>query len=139
MSNEKKKTKKGRRDYTIVALVNMRLLRNYDKKIYSYSFILTDRQRLHIASEHALDYARIMYGLKRTLNDPDEIIEDDKFDGTLYFIRKLRTDNQNIVVKMNISNDAKHPHNSIITSYIVSDRAVGRIGNKGVSIYFRSR
>ena len=127
----KEKIKGGR----LITVVKKKLLKNYSKKIYSDVFVLTHRQEVHISKDHAADFDRIMQGLRMTLDDPSEIYEDDRFDGTLYFIRKLEIDNQNIVVKMNINNDKRHPCNSIITSYIVSDRAVRRIRNKGVNIY----
>lgn len=128
---------KKSREYRLISFVNKKILENYDKRIYSDSFILTNRQKIHIKKNHEKDYRRIMLGLKKTLDNPTEIIEDENIDGTLYFIRKLSTDNQNIVVKMNINDDTAHPHNSIITSFIVTNRAIRRIRNKGTSIYYK--
>lgn len=65
----------------LITVVKKKLLRNYNKKIYSDVFVLTHRQEAHVSKDHAADFDRIMQGLRMTLDDPSEIYEDDRFDG----------------------------------------------------------
>lgn len=121
--------------YQKITTINRRFLLKYKKKIYSNEFILTIKQAAHIYTRHPENFEFIMNGLKPTLDNPSEIIEDKKYDGTLYYVRILKKQNQNIVVKMNINDDKEHPHNSIITSYIVNDKSLKRLRKRGPQIY----
>lgn len=135
LSSMKEKAGRDPNSYKTVAKVNKEVLANYSKKIYSNEYVLTNNRAVHIHDEHPEDFDKIMRGLKPTLDRPTEVIEDKTQTGTLYFVRKLRQDNQRIVVKMNISNDKEHPHNSIITSHIMNEKSLGRLRRRGVVIY----
>lgn len=121
--------------YKTIALLNNNLLLNYHNKIYSNKLILTNERKIHIYEKHLSDYNKIIRGLRKTVLNPSEIIQDKNYDDTLYFIRKIKNGNQNVVVKINISNDDEHIHNSIISSWIISDSNLKRFYKKGNCIY----
>lgn len=104
-------------------------------KTSSDKIVLTNERKKHIYDEHKVDFDRIMRGIKPTLERPNTIRQDKKHSNTIYYIRKTKRDNQNVVVSLNTSNSKEHPENSIITSHIVSDRNLKRLLKKSTEIY----
>lgn len=139
LSSMREKAIKDPNSYKTISKVDKTVLAGFSQKVYSNEYVLTNNRAVHIHDEHPEDFDRIMRGLKPTLDRPAEVIEDKKQDGTIYFVRKLRQDNQRIVVKMNISNDEEHPHNSIITSHIMNEKSLNRLRKRGAVIYKKDK
>lgn len=106
---------------------------------YSDKIILTNERKKHIHDDHPEDFDRIMRGLKRTIDNPQEIRQDKKENNTLYYIRKLKNGNQSVVVKLTTEQNEKHPHNSIISSWIMNDKSLKRFLKKSNNIYINNK
>ena len=97
--------------------------------------ILTDERKKHIYKDHTKDYSRIMDNIQNTVINPDEVIEDKKNKDTLFFIKKLKSDNLNVVVKLNTTNSKEHPKNSIMTAWIIRNINLKKLREKFKCIY----
>lgn len=121
--------------YKIITYLDIRKIANFVSRLSSSEVILTDERRKHIYMKHSSDYLRIRRGLRKTIDNPTLIYASTKDHNTLLYIRKLSKNNQNVVVRLSINNDKKHPENSIITSWIVRDSYVKVIDKNNILIY----
>ena len=76
-----------------------------------------------------------MDNIQNTVINPDEVIEDKKNKDTLFFIKKLKSDNLNVVVKLNTTNSKEHPKNSIMTAWIIRNINLKKLREKFKCIY----
>lgn len=110
-------------------------LGKYKDKIVTDDIVLTDERKAHIYEDHANDYEKIINNLNRVILNPDEIIEDIKNSNTVLFIGKLEKSNLNVVIKLNTTNDSKHPQNSVMTAWIIRDKNLKKLREKNETIY----
>ncbi len=110
-------------------------LGEYSKKIVTEDVILTDERKLHILEDHKQDYETIISNIKRVVLNPQEVLEDIKNKDTLFFIGKLAKNNLNVVVKLNTTNNKKHPQNSVMTAWIIRNKNLKKLEQKNKSIY----
>ena len=97
--------------------------------------VLTNKKKNHILEDHRKDYQIIMNNIKRVVLNPREILEDIKNNDTLFFIDKLEKNNLNVVVKLNTTNNKRHPKNSIMTAWIIRDKNLKKLQQKNITIY----
>lgn len=110
-------------------------LGKYKNKLITEEVVLTDERKIHILDDHKEDYEIILNNLKRVVLNPREILEDIKNSDTLFFIDKLGKNNLNVVVKLNTTNNKKHPKNSIMTAWIIRDKNLKKLQQKNKTIY----
>lgn len=110
-------------------------LGKYKNKLITEEVVLTDERKIHILDDHKEDYEIIMNNIKRVVLNPREILEDIKNKDTLFFIDKLEKNNLNVVVKLNTTNNKKHPKNSIMTAWIIRDKNLKKLQQKNKTIY----
>ena len=132
LASIRKKALNKPNEFKVIATIDSKIL---GIKTTSNEVVLTNERKEHIYDDHPEDFDRIIRGLKRTIDNPQEIRQDNKDDDTLYYIRKLKDGNQNVVVKLSTKNDIKHPHNSIISSWIMSEKSLKRFVKKSKNIY----
>lgn len=110
-------------------------LGKYKNKLITEEVVLTDERKIHILDDHKEDYEIILNNLKRVVLNPREILEDIKNSDILFFIDKLGKNNLNVVVKLNTTNNKKHPKNSIMTAWIIRDKNLKKLQQKNKTIY----
>ena len=76
-----------------------------------------------------------MKNIARIIENPDEVLEDNKNKDTLFFIGKLNKNNLNIVIKLNTTNSEEHPSNSIMTAWIIREKNLKKAREKNNTIY----
>ena len=81
------------------------------------------------------DYVEIIKNLEETILNPDEILEDLKNDNTVMFIRKISKNSLNVIIKLSIKEDERHPYNSIMTAWIIREKNLQKLKEKNKSIY----
>ena len=110
-------------------------LGKYKDKIITTDVVLTDERKNHIYQEHINDYDIIMKNLAKVVQNPREILEDFKNKNTIFLINKVLKDSLNVVIRLNTTNDIKHPKNSIMTAWIVRDSNLKKIRKRNKIIY----
>lgn len=118
-----------------IGKLNKEKLGKYKYKIMTEEVVLTDERKIHILEDHKKDYQIIMNNIQRVVLNPREILEDIENKDTLFFIDKLEKNNLNVVVKLNTTNDKKHPKNSIMTAWIIRDKNLKKLQRKNKTIY----
>ena len=104
-------------------------------KLVTEEVVLTNERKNHILEDHRKDYQIIMNNIKRVVLNPREILEDIKNNDTLFFIEKKKKNNLNVVVKLNTTNNKRHPKNSIMTAWIIRDKNLKKLQQKNITIY----
>lgn len=110
-------------------------IKDYSNRITNDDIVITDERKKHIYQNHKNDFKIIMENINKVVLNPNEIIEDLKNKDTLFFIGKLDKNNLNVVVRLNTTNDIKHPYNSVMTAWIIRDCNLKKLREKNKSIY----
>ena len=97
-------------------------LKGYKEHVRSKELVLTFERKMHIKEHHMNDYVEIIKNLEETILNPDEILEDLKNDNTVMFIRKISKNSLNVIIKLSIKEDERHPYNSIMTAWIIREK-----------------
>lgn len=118
-----------------IGKLNKSKIGEYCDKIVNDDVILTDERRLHIFEKHKKDYKIIINNINKAVLNPKEVLEDCKNKNTLFFIKKLKNNNLNVIIKLNTTNDKEHPQNSIMTAWIIRDSNLKKIREKNKTIY----
>ena len=126
--------KKGYR-LLLIGKIDKNKIGKYASKIKSEDIVLTNERRIHIFRNHQNDYNVIMKNIARIIENPDEVLEDNKNKDTLFFIGKLNKNNLNIVIKLNTTNSKEHPNNSIMTAWIIREKNLKKAREKNNTIY----
>lgn len=99
-----------------IGKLNKSKIGEYCNKIVNDDVILTDERRLHIFEKHKKDYKIIINNINKAVLNPKEVLEDCKNKNTLFFIKRLKNNNLNVIIKLNTTNNKEHPQNSIMTA-----------------------
>ncbi len=110
-------------------------LKGYKEHVRSKELVLTFERKMHIKEHHMKDYVEIIKNLEETILNPDEILEDLKNDNTVMFIRKISKNSLNVIIKLSIKEDERHPYNSIMTAWIIREKNLQKLKEKNKSIY----
>lgn len=120
-----------------IGKLNKATLGIYAKKILTDDVVLTNERKLHILENHKNDYIEIIEHISSVVLNPCEVLEDFKNEDTLFLIGNLEKNYLNVVIKLNTTNNRKHPMNSIMTAWIVRDRNLRKLRQKNKIIYKR--
>lgn len=112
-------------------------LGEYKEKITTVNVVLRNERRIHIKENHFKDYEKILKKIKTVILNPNLILEDSKNIDTLFFIGKLDENNLNVIIKLNTTNNEKHPENSIMTAWIIRNSNLRKLHKKNKIIYKR--
>ena len=110
-------------------------LGKYKDIISTDKVVLTPERKHHIYTNHLKDFNEIMENIERIILEPNEILEDCKNKSTILVIGKLINNHLNIIIKLNTTNDNKHPENSIMTAWIIREKNLIRLREKNITIY----
>ena len=113
----------------------MSQLKGYKEHVRSPELVLTFERKMHIKEHHMKDYVEIIKNLEETILNPDEILEDLKNDNTVMFNRKISKNSLNVIIKLSIKEDERHPYNSIMTAWIIREKNLQKLKEKNKSIY----
>ena len=100
-------------------------LEKYKKRLITEEVILTD-ERLY---EHILlfdenEYKELRPYLKSIIDNPDYIIEDNRHEETMIYLKQVKNIEKNgrVVIKLALGQDKEHNKNSIITMMKLNNR-----------------
>lgn len=123
----------------------MQYIGKIDKKIFEKEFgeiqsdcvILTGERKQHIKDNHIADYALFDKYKKEIIENPDIILKDNKNENTAFMIKHVEETNMNIIIKLAVFEDKKHPENSIMTAYRIRDKNVKKLEKNNKTLYKR--
>ena len=120
-----------------IGKLNTSVLENEFGILQTNEVVLTEERKMHIKERHPLDYVYIeKYGAD-TVNNPDIIFKDNKHESTALLIKKLPNTNLNVVVRLAVGVDDKHPKNSIMTCHRVRDSFLNKMLKRHKILYSR--
>lgn len=105
-----------------IGKINLKILENVFGKIQTNEVILTEERMQHIKEKHKDDFLLFKKHGKDILENPDTILKDEKNENTIFVIKHISETNMNIIVKLAVSEDEKHPKNSIMTAYRLREK-----------------
>ena len=111
----------------------------YKDKIIIEEVILTDERLYeHILLFHRDEYKQLRPYIKDIIDNPDYIVEDNKHEDTMIYLKKINQIEKNgrVVVKLALGNDFEHTKNSIIILMKLNKRTWNQtIKNRGQIIW----
>lgn len=131
---ETKQKTKGT-DVHYIGKIDKGLLEQEFGKIKTSEVVLTDERRLHIKEHHPNDFDMFEQNCKEVVAHPQTILKDEKNADTIFMINHIDETNLNVVVKLAVVDDEKHPKNSIMTSYRIRDKNVKKFEKKNKVLY----
>ena len=134
-ANIEKIREKEEKELHYIGKIDKTKLGEYGRKIVTDDVVLTDERKLHILEDHEKDYETIINNIDRVVLNPREVLEDSKNKDTLFLIDKLEKHNLNVVVRLNTTNNKKHPQNSVMTAWIIRDKNLRKLREKNKIIY----
>ena len=60
---------------------------------------------------------------------------DEKHENTIFVIKHIRETNMNIVIKLAVSEDKRHPKNSVMTAYRLREKNAKKLEKKNKILY----
>lgn len=100
-------------------------LEKYKKRLITEEVILTDERLYeHILLFHENEYKELRPYLKSIIDNPDYIIEDNRHEDTMIYLKQLKNIEKNgrVVIKLALGQDKEHNKNSIITMMKLNNR-----------------
>lgn len=111
----------------------------YGKLLITEDVILTDERLYeHIIIYHENEYKQLRPYIKNIIDNPDYIVEDNKHEDTMIFLKQIKDIEKNgrVVVKLALGRDKEHSKNSIITFMKLNKRTWEQtIKNRGKIIW----
>ena len=123
------------KEYINIGKLDKSKISNYAKKIITDEVVLTNERLKHILDNHKKDFELYFNNAKEIIEQPDYILEDIKNINTVMFIKHIQDTNINIIVRLAVENDDKHPKNSIMTFYRLRNSNLRKMVNKNKTIY----
>ena len=115
----------------------------YGKMLVTEEVILTaERLYEHILLYHEKEYKELRPYIKSIIKDPDYIIEDNRHEDTMIYLKEIDNIEKNgrVVIKLALGKDKEHSKNSIITLMKLNKRTWNQtINNRGKIIWKKSR
>ena len=100
-------------------------LEKYKKRLITEEVILTDERLYeHILLFHENEYKELRPYLKSIIDNPDYIIEDNRHEDTMIYLKQIKNIEKNgrVVIKLALGQDKEHNKNSIITMMKLNNR-----------------
>lgn len=126
-------------NYIKIGKLNKKLLKKLNIDIITDEVVFTFERKEHVESKRLQLYEEIKEILPLVIYKPDCIYKDwNNRDDTLVFIKAIDNNNSlDIVIKIAITNDEKHPKNSIITMIKIGEKTYNKIKrNKSANLIF---
>lgn len=101
-----------------ITKLDRKKLGKYEDSLITDEVILTDERLYeHILLYHEEEYKQLKPHIKDTIKNPDFIVEDNRHEDTLIYLKQLDIINKNgrVVIKLALGKDDEHNKNSIIT------------------------
>lgn len=115
----------------------------YGELLITEEVVLTDeRLNEHILIYHEKEYKELKPYIKSIIERPDYIIEDNKHEDTMIYLKEIEEIEKNgrVVIKLALGKDIKHSKNSIITLMKLNKRTWRQtINNRGKIIWKKPR
>ena len=100
-------------------------LEKYKKRLITEEVILKDESLYeHILLFHENEYKELRPYLKSIIDNPDYIIEDNRHEETMIYLKQVKNIEKNgrVVIKLALGQDKEHNKNSIITMMKLNNR-----------------
>lgn len=114
-------------------------LEKYKKGLITEEVILTDERLYeHILLFHENEYKELRPYLKSIIDNPDYIIEDNRHEDTMIYLKQIKNIEKNgrVVIKLALGQDKEHNKNSIITMMKLNNRTWNQtLKNRGKIIW----
>ena len=111
----------------------------YENKLITEEVILTDERLYeHILLFHEDEYKQLKPYIKRIIEEPDYIDEDNRHEDTMIYLKEIDDIGKNgrVVIKLALGKDKEHNKNSIITLMKLNKRTWNQtIKNRGNIIW----
>lgn len=121
-----------------ITKLDKRKLGVYANKLITEEVILTDERLYeHILLYHKEEYKQLRLDIKGIIENPDYIIEDNRHEDTMIYLKHLNNKNSGrVVIKLALGQDEEHNKNSIITLMKLNKRTWKQtIRNRGKIIW----
>lgn len=114
-------------------------LGKYKDRLITEEVILTDERLYeHILLYHEEEYKQLRPFIKNIIQNPDYIIEDDRHEDTMIYLKQINEIEKNgrVIIKLALGKDEEHNKNSIITLMKLNKRTWKQtIRNRGKIIW----
>ena len=122
-----------------ITKLDKKKLGEYEKKLITEEVILTDERLYeHILLFHKEEYQQLRPYIKNIIKNPDYIIEDNRHEDTMIYLKKIDDIGKNgrVIIKLALGQDEEHNKNSIITLMKLNKRTWNQtIKNRGKIIW----
>lgn len=122
-----------------IANLDKKKLGVYENKLITEEVILTEERLYeHILLYHEEEYKQLKPYIKGIIENPDYIIEDNRHEDTLIYLKQVNEIEKNgrVVIKLALGQDEDHNKNSIITLMKLNKRTWNQtIKNRGKIIW----
>ncbi|CDE90594.1 putative uncharacterized protein [Clostridium sp. CAG:389] len=108
-----------------ITKLDINKLEKYKKSLITKDVILTDERLYeHILLFHGNEYKELRPHIKSIIDDPDYIIEDNRHEDTMIYLKQMPDIEKNgrVVIKLALGQDKEHSKNSIITMMKLNNR-----------------
>lgn len=122
-----------------ITKLDRKKLGEYENKLITEDVILTDERLYeHILLFHEDEYKQLKPYIKKIIDNPDYIIQDNRHEDTMIYLKKIDEIEKNgrVVIKLALGQDDEHNKNSIITMMKLNKRTWKQtIKNRGNIIW----
>lgn len=108
-----------------ITKLDRKKLGEYENKLITEDVILTDERLYeHILLFHEEEYKQLKPYIKKIIDNPDYIIQDNRHEDTMIYLKKIDEIEKNgrVVIKLALGQDDEHNKNSIITMMKLNKR-----------------
>lgn len=122
-----------------ITKLDRKKLGEYENKLITEDVILTDERLYeHILLFHEEEYRQLKPYIKKIIDNPDYIIQDNRHEDTMIYLKQIDEIEKNgrVVIKLALGQDDEHNKNSIITMMKLNKRTWKQtIRNRGNIIW----
>ena len=122
-----------------ITKLDRKKLGEYKNKLITEDVILTDERLYeHILLFHEEEYRQLKPYIKKIIDNPDYIIQDNRHEDTMIYLKQIDEIEKNgrVVIKLALGQDKEHNKNSIITMMKLNKRTWKQtIRNRGNIIW----
>ena len=123
--------------YSTLGKIDTSLLEGTFGHIPTDELIITNERLGHIQERHPEDYELFLKYGSKAAQKPDSVIQDCSNIGTVFLIKKLPDTNLNVVVRLSLGDDKKHPKHSVMTFFRIREKNLRKLEKKNVVLYKR--
>lgn len=105
-------------------------------ELNTFVAVITSERLGHIQTHHPQDYALFETYGRRTIENPDIVLVDDKHESTVFMISKLEATNLNAIVRLSVAGkDDPKLMNSVMTFYRIRGSNLDKLMAKHKLLY----